>query len=124
MSPSRAVVLYRSLLKAHKKHLPREMRQLGDSYVKSEFKLHKNAKPEHLDGFFSEWEKYLAYSKNEREPRNRSDNGPKCRQFIERRISVWKRSQYLPKDIELDDEKRKRLQSLRKEAEKFGKSEK
>jgi len=57
---SRATSLYRSLLRAHKRHLPAKMKQLGDSYVKTEFKLHKHqAKPEQVERFFVEWENYL-----------------------------------------------------------------
>lgn len=42
------------------------MRLIGDAYVKNEFKLHKNAKPEHLKLFFAEWNKYLEHIRNER----------------------------------------------------------
>lgn len=35
------------------------MRNIGDEYVRNEFKLHKNAKPEFLNKFFTEWELYL-----------------------------------------------------------------
>ena len=39
--------------------MPPEMRSLGNSYLKNEFNLHKNAKEEHLGPFFKEWEEYL-----------------------------------------------------------------
>lgn len=52
-----ALTLYRGILKAHKSHLPAEMRALGDSYVKAEFKLHKNVEnSSQLDAFFVGWE--------------------------------------------------------------------
>lgn len=77
--------LYRSIMKVHKRKLPtKEMRelgsppvytrfylehdidlspydiQLGDSYVRNEFKLHKNVtNPDNLDKFFKEWSWYL-----------------------------------------------------------------
>lgn len=35
------------------------MKALGDTYVKQEFRLHKDAKPEHLSRFITSWEKYL-----------------------------------------------------------------
>lgn len=35
------IPLYRRVLRAHRK-LPRDMRLLGDEYVKSEFKAHKD----------------------------------------------------------------------------------
>lgn len=33
--------LYRRLLRTHRRHLPREMRVLGDEYVKREFRAHQ-----------------------------------------------------------------------------------
>lgn len=35
------LALYRRVLRAHRRHLPREMRLLGDEYVKREFRAHK-----------------------------------------------------------------------------------
>lgn len=35
------IPLYRRILRAHRKHLPVEMRVLGDKYVKKEFRDHK-----------------------------------------------------------------------------------
>lgn len=43
------IYLYRRLLRAHRKHLPPEMRLLGDEYVKAEFRAHRNVEnPAHL----------------------------------------------------------------------------
>jgi len=43
------IPLYRRLLRAHRKHLHREMRLLGDEYVKSEFRAHRNVEnPVHI----------------------------------------------------------------------------
>ncbi|KAH6610959.1 hypothetical protein Trco_000979 [Trichoderma cornu-damae] len=43
------IPLYRRLLRAHRKHLPTEMRLLGDEYVKAEFRAHRNVdNPAHL----------------------------------------------------------------------------
>lgn len=54
------ITLYRSILKAHKKFLPTEMRKLGDTYVKNEFKQHKDTtNPEYLRQFFMGWSQYL-----------------------------------------------------------------
>lgn len=52
--------LYKSILTSHRV-LPGEMRFIGDAYVREEFKLHKNAKPEHLRPFFEEWINYLKF---------------------------------------------------------------
>lgn len=43
------LVLYRRLLRAHRKFLPSEMRLLGDEYVKAEFRAHRSVdNPAHL----------------------------------------------------------------------------
>ena len=43
------IPLYRRLLRAHRKHLPPEMRLLGDEYVKAEFRAHRDVEnPVHL----------------------------------------------------------------------------
>jgi len=43
------IPLYRRLLRAHRKQLPREMRLLGDEYVKSEFRAHRDVEnPVHI----------------------------------------------------------------------------
>jgi hypothetical protein len=43
------IPLYRRLLRAHRKHLSKEMRQLGDQYIKSEFRAHRNVEnPVHI----------------------------------------------------------------------------
>jgi hypothetical protein len=55
----KASTLYRSLLRAHKQHLPAQMKELGNAYVKSEFKLHRTAKPEQVERFYKEWDGYL-----------------------------------------------------------------
>ena len=51
--------LYRALLRSHRAVLPVVMRDLGDSYVREEFKRHKTAQPQHLAAFFREWLAYL-----------------------------------------------------------------
>ncbi|KAH6619704.1 hypothetical protein B0J18DRAFT_252043 [Chaetomium sp. MPI-SDFR-AT-0129] len=53
------IYLYRRLLRAHRKHLPSEMRLLGDEYVKAEFRAHRDVEnPVHLIGFLTEWQLY------------------------------------------------------------------
>lgn len=43
------IPLYRRLLRCHRKYLDREMRLLGDSYVKNEFRSHRNVEnPLHI----------------------------------------------------------------------------
>ncbi|WVQ78592.1 acetate non-utilizing protein 9, mitochondrial [Cryptococcus sp. DSM 104549] len=53
------IPLYRRLLRAHRL-LPVEMRYMGDSYVKSEFRLTRTTdNPLHIIGFLSQWKLYL-----------------------------------------------------------------
>ncbi|POR35399.1 Acetate non-utilizing protein 9 [Tolypocladium paradoxum] len=53
------IPLYRRLLRAHRKHLPADMRVLGDEYIKAEFRAHRNVdNPAHLIGFLTEWQLY------------------------------------------------------------------
>ena len=52
--------LYRQILREHR-HLPVVMRKLGNEYVKSEFKLHKTAKPAQLLQFINAWESYVKH---------------------------------------------------------------
>ncbi|KAF8150932.1 hypothetical protein B0H34DRAFT_157020 [Crassisporium funariophilum] len=53
------IPLYRRLLRAHR-NLPTDMRPLGDDYVKSEFRRHRETtNPAHIIGFLSQWKMYL-----------------------------------------------------------------
>ncbi|TFK35598.1 hypothetical protein BDQ12DRAFT_611577 [Crucibulum laeve] len=53
------IPLYRRLLRSHR-YLPREMRVLGDDYVKAEFRRHKDVTNRvHIIGFLSQWKMYL-----------------------------------------------------------------
>ncbi|CAK1359471.1 Bifunctional NAD(P)H-hydrate repair enzyme [Cercospora beticola] len=53
------IPLYRRILRTHRKHLPKEMRLLGDEYVKAEFRAHQKIdNPVHIVGFLTEWQSY------------------------------------------------------------------
>ncbi|CAD6569247.1 MAG: acetate non-utilizing protein 9 [Tremellales sp. Tagirdzhanova-0007] len=53
------IPLYRRLLRAHR-HLQADMRYMGDSYVRSEFRLTRSTdNPLHIIGFLSQWKMYL-----------------------------------------------------------------
>ncbi|KAF8493916.1 hypothetical protein F5888DRAFT_1617403 [Russula emetica] len=53
------IPLYRRILRTHR-HLPAEMRSLGDDYVKAEFRRHKDVTdPGYIIGFLSQWKVYL-----------------------------------------------------------------
>eukprot|EP01126_Amoeba_proteus_P003906 TRINITY_DN11317_c0_g1_i1.p1 TRINITY_DN11317_c0_g1~~TRINITY_DN11317_c0_g1_i1.p1 ORF type:complete len:103 (-),score=28.13 TRINITY_DN11317_c0_g1_i1:190-498(-) len=52
--------LYRQILRLHQQHLPRDMKEIGDQYVRSEFKAMKKAnKLEHVEVFQEQWKKYM-----------------------------------------------------------------
>ena len=51
------VHLFRSILRLHQK-LPREMRIIGDEYVKGEFRQHREASHSQLEIFTKEWTSY------------------------------------------------------------------
>lgn len=113
-----ALSLYRAILRAHKNHLPSEMRSLGDSYVKSEFKLHKNVEnTAQLDSFFVAWENYLSETL-------------KTARIKESSVSLGEKGmkasfgQHLPPDIELSEEQQMQLEKLKEEANKAGDSQK
>ena len=46
--------LYKALLKLHR-GLPIELQALGNEYMKSEFKRHKDCEPEFVPTFMTEW---------------------------------------------------------------------
>lgn len=56
---TQVLTLYRGILRCHRRVLPHEMRQLGDAYVRDEFRKHKDAKPEFVPAFMAGWTEYL-----------------------------------------------------------------
>ena len=113
--PAVAKSLYRSLLRAHARHLPDEMRQLGDAYIKAEFRLHRNAKPEQADQFFTEWGNYLdqllmTARAQETIATGSLDTQPKTNQ------SVFSFGKDLPQNVDFSEEQKAQLTKLRDEA--------
>ncbi|CAD5224274.1 unnamed protein product [Bursaphelenchus okinawaensis] len=51
------LILYKRILRLHY-GLPKELRLMGDSYVKDEFRRHKTASPEQSLLFLKEWTLY------------------------------------------------------------------
>ena len=54
-----ALSLYRGILRAHRS-LPSHLRNVGDAYVKSEFRLHRTAREPFVAAFLHEWSVYLS----------------------------------------------------------------
>ena len=51
--------LYKVILRLHER-LPVDLKTLGDLYVKSEFRQHKNCTPERVPQFMQQWTAYAA----------------------------------------------------------------
>ncbi|VDP90338.1 unnamed protein product [Echinostoma caproni] len=73
--PQRVRLLYKTILRLHRA-LPQELAELGNKYVKEEFRRHKNCAPEFIRPFMLEWSNYaLELSKQIRDaPRVASTN--------------------------------------------------
>jgi len=87
------------------------MRDLGDAYVKNEFKLHKKAPPEQVERFFTEWDNYLqqilitARAKKVSQATDALNSNDKAVAF----------GRDLPLDVSLSDEQQAQLEKLRNE---------
>lgn len=110
-----AKTLYRSILRAHQRYLPLEMKGLGDSYVKAEFNMFKKVTDEaQLNQFYSQWNDYL----------------DQLLQTARRKESISTGSlesssdtafgKHLPSDVSLTDEQMEQLQKLKEETERVG----
>jgi hypothetical protein len=119
MTTSKALSLYRSILRAHSKFLPSSMKALGDQYVSSEFRLHKDVKnEEHLERFFSGWEDYLSHIQQTARARESKAAGLSVSDTATNDSSskLYSFGADLEKDIELTDEQKTQLSKLREEA--------
>lgn len=50
--------LYKTILRLHQR-LPPTLQQIGDEYVKSEFRRHKNASASFVNDFLRQWHDYV-----------------------------------------------------------------
>lgn len=130
----KALSLYKNILRAHDKFLPHEMKQLGDAYVKSEFRLHKEAKAEQVTLFYTEWEKYLEHIERTGRENKAINAGlldgvqQESSQSIDNTMVKQNTTsnnnrqfgQNVPEDIGLNDEQKNQLIKLREEAIKAG----
>ncbi|XP_065355197.1 succinate dehydrogenase assembly factor 3, mitochondrial [Calliphora vicina] len=55
--PQKVRILYKTVLRLHR-GLPDELRELGDKYVKDEFRRHLKCTPMEAQLFMTEWAKY------------------------------------------------------------------
>ena len=49
--------LYKTILRLHQ-YLPKDLKSVGDKYVKSEFRLHKQADQQFVKSFMAQWDDY------------------------------------------------------------------
>jgi hypothetical protein len=63
---SQGLALYRRILRLHRTKLPFHLRQLGDSYVREEFRRHKKSEAKWLVAFFREWNGYAQQLETQR----------------------------------------------------------
>jgi environmental stress-induced protein Ves len=100
------------------------MKQLGDAYVKAEFRQHKSvSKKDQLDQFFTAWEGYLdqilvTARAKEAVSAGALDSVAKKTNFSQ----PFQFGKDLPADVELTDEQIEQLNTLREEATKARKS--
>ena len=101
------VSMYGQILRTHRKQLPLEMRELGDTYVRDEFKRHLSAEEKHLQPFIREWKLYLANMRlqpilgigRNLEPHELQDLSPEQRDQLDKlRMSARAASAFKPSD--------------------------
>ncbi|GAA5844100.1 hypothetical protein JCM11251_001821 [Rhodosporidiobolus azoricus] len=90
--------LYRRLLRVHRKVLPRELRVMGDDYVKDEFRRTRSTdNPLHIVGFLSEWKKYLDFHESQLPASQQPGQKGKARaseeELLAREEEQWQRVQ-------------------------------
>mmetsp|Transcript_7451 Transcript_7451/g.8565 ORF Transcript_7451/g.8565 Transcript_7451/m.8565 type:complete len:109 (-) Transcript_7451:1322-1648(-) len=99
---TQVVTLYRRLLRLHRQKLPFHMRQMGDSYIKKEFRDHQDAKPEFVGPFIREWTKYADTLESQ------ANNGEKFGQDLDEETKS-----------KLSEEQRLQIQRLERESGQF-----
>ena len=102
--------LYKAILRLHRS-LPGELKQLGDNYVKDEFRRHRTATaPEHVQRFMLEWTDYALTLSRQLSARGLVRNEPVGRPLTGDKLEAF------------SDEQIFQLNELRTEAEKVAAS--
>ncbi|CAM9945699.1 unnamed protein product [Pylaiella littoralis] len=65
MASTAVTRLYKDILRQHRFALPPKHRELGDRYVRSEFKAHKEATGDQVAQFMHAWQSYLEQLRNQ-----------------------------------------------------------
>jgi hypothetical protein len=69
-----ALNLYRRILRLHRQKLPFQMKEMGDKYVKEEFRQHKDASQEFVVQFMDQWEQYAEMLEQQKKVDNNSND--------------------------------------------------
>ncbi len=97
------------------------MRALGDAYVSSEFKLHKDVKnEEQLGKFFTGWEEYLSHI--EQTARARESRAAGISEIEDESAKLYSFGAELEQGVELTDDQKGQLEKLKEEASNVHKS--
>ncbi|KAL9527994.1 Succinate dehydrogenase assembly factor [Sphaerulina musiva] len=97
------ILLYRRILRGHRKFLPQEMRVLGDEYVKAEFRAHQKIdNPIHIVAFLSEWQSYAQQVEGENWRGEKMDRGKIDKMSDEQLAQMYELMQAIRKQ-ELED---------------------
>jgi Complex1_LYR-like len=118
-----ATSLYRSILRAHKRYLPQKMKELGDTYVKSEFRLHKGAQPEQARQFLDAWQSYLSQTVSAGRAREAASIGSldttnKVHESTAMETRLFQFGADLPSDVDLSEDRAAQLLKLKAEIDK------
>ena len=125
--------LYRSILRTHRSRLPTPVREMGDRYVKEEFTSHlrnKNTTEVQWKTFVDEWSQYqtlIASSPSTGSGSGSGGNGVTGDGSADTEMHITgivDRSGDIPDEIiqQMTPEQVERLQKMREEAVKFGRS--
>lgn len=107
-----ALSLYQAILRAHRLVLDPIMRDMGDTYVRDEFKRHKTATPQFLQPFFEQWLQYLADLKQMSQQQQGDAQGQQQQVRIGRDLTPSEQQA-------LSDEQSKQLSELQRESQKI-----
>jgi Complex1_LYR-like len=127
-SSKKASALYRTILRAHKRHLPPDMLALGNTYVQSEFRAHRTATAAQATAFVQAWQQYYQDLMQRVQERERNERGANILsvQGIPSHHDNGKDAKVsfgadMPPDLALSEEQQRQLEKLREEATKLSK---
>lgn len=99
------------------------MKELGNQYIASEFRLHRTANPEQAEQFFQEWEKYREQILSTARAHDSRSSGSLdgVSKTAGGSTAVFNFGMDLSLEVDLSEEQREQLKQLREEATRAGK---